>query len=110
MTCTISLWVAMVMLGPGPDQGLVQPDANVFPQLACYCPSARKFIKEEKEKLSTDEHETDDTKALHDSYNLERFSELLDKFFYIIKTLFKPDENPNLVTRRGSPGNHGRLP
>ena len=100
----------MVMLSPGPDLGLVQPDAKDLPQLACYCPSARKFIKEEKEKLFTDEHKTDDTNAPYDSYNLEQVSELLDKLFYIIKTLFKPDENHSLVTRKGSPGNYGRLP
>ena len=110
MTCTISLWVAMVMLGSGPDQGLVQPDAKVFPQLACYHSSAREFIKEEKEKLFTDERGTDDTNAPYDSYSLEQVSELLDKLFYIIKTLFKPDENLSLVTIKGSPGNHGRLP
>lgn len=110
MTCTISLWVAMVLLGPGPDQGLVQPDVKVFPQLACYHSSASEFIKEEKEKLFTDEHKTDDTNAPYDSYNLEQVSELLDKLFYIIKTLFKPDENPSLVTRKDSPGINWTLP
>lgn len=110
MTCTISLWVAMAMLGSGPEQGLVQPDAKVFPQLACYHSSAREFINEEKEKLYTDEQGTDATNAPYESYDLEKVSELLDKLFYIIKTLFKPDENLSLVTVEDSLKNSGNVP
>lgn len=110
MTSIMSTLVALVLLGSGPEQGLVQPDVIDFPLLACYHSGAREFIKEEKEKLFTDEQGTDDTNALYESYGLEKVSELLDKLFYIIKTLFKPDEILSLVTVKDSFLNSGNVP
>ena len=110
MTTTISLWVALVVLGSGPEQGLIRPDAELNLLLACYHSSTREFIKEEKERLSVRENGTDDTIAPHESYDLEQVSELFYRLFHIIKTLFKPDESYTLVTRKDSPGHYGRLP
>ncbi len=111
MTSIMSMWVALVVLGSGPEQGLVQPDARDFPQLACYHLSARQFIKEERERLSDDGPGTDDTIAPYDSYNLEQVSELLlEKLYYIIKTLLKPDDNLSLVTVKDSFKNSGNVP
>jgi hypothetical protein len=102
----MSILVALVMLGSGPEQGDVRPDAEDFPQLACYCPSARKFIKEEKERLSADR--TDRTIALWDSDELEKATELLlENLHYIIRILTIKDENLSLDTRNGSWGNSG---
>ena len=99
MTSMMSMWIALVVLGPAPEQGPGQPDVKDFPQLACYRSTASEFIKEEKERLFAGK--TDYTNEPWNSYDLEKVGELLfEKLYYIIRILLNQDENLSLVTRK----------
>lgn len=52
MASILPVWIALTLLGSGPDPGAAPASIEDAHRLACYRSSERSFIKEEKEKLA----------------------------------------------------------